>query len=411
MSWFFEQVRSALLALKASPLRSFFTVFTIAIGVFTLIATKTAIQTLDNSINSVISSMGSQVIRVNYLPSVRFSDGDEYRNRKTITLKQANDLQDAFEGEMRVGMSSATWGKSVQYFSRNTQRENRFYGVNHDYFSVLNLEMQEGRVISEEDVMFSRAVVILGLDVANALFVDESAVGKDVKIDNKSYRVIGVAKSRGSAVGQSMDKYVMVPITYFVNVLGYTGRTRTIDMYVEAPSEELIPEAVDEITGAMRGIRNIQPGDENDFEVETNESVIDQFAGFIDNLEMIGLVCGLMALLAAGIGIMNIMLVIVRERTREIGVRKAVGATRAAVLMQFLIEAVVVCQIGALAGISTGIPAGNLAMNMLIDVETAIPVEWVIGSGLICTVIGVTFGLWPAWKAARLAPVDALSFD
>ncbi len=411
MSWLIEQIRSALLALKASPLRSFFTVFTIAIGVFTLIATKTAIQTLDNSINNVISSMGSQVIRVNYLPSVRFSDGDEYRNRKPITLKQANDLQEAFSGSMRVGMSSATWGKSVQYYSRTTQRENRFIGVNHDYFSVLNLDVGEGRVISEEDVLFSRAVVVLGLDVATVLFGEENAVGKDVKIDNRSYRVIGVAKTRGTPMGQSLDKFVMLPITYFVNVLGYTGRARTVDMYVESPSEELIPLAVDEITGAMRGIRNVQPGEDNDFEVETNESVIDQFSGFISNLEMVGLVCGLMALLAAGIGIMNIMLVIVRERTREIGVRKAVGAKNGTILMQFLIEAVIVCQIGALAGVATGIPAGNLAMNMLIEVETAIPVEWVVGSGLICTVIGITFGLWPAWKAARLAPVEALTFD
>ena len=270
-----------------------------------------------------------------------------------------------------------------------------------------NRDMRDGRVYNEQELEYGRNVVVLGADIVRLIMPNEYPVGKEVRINGTPMRVIGVVEPKGGMFGGNADNFVLMPLTTFGN---HFGRARWVNIQARAPDQDSYDAMTDEIIGLLRVARRVPPGAENDFEIVSNESLISE----VNNLTFLiragtGAVSAI-ALIAAGIGIMNIMLVSVSERTREIGVRKAIGATKRTILTQFPIEAVVICQIGGLIGIAMGLGGGNILAIML-DIPPVLPIGWAIVGLVVTSVIGIAFGVYPAWKAANLDPIEALRYE
>ena len=250
----------------------------------------------------------------------------------------------------------------------------------------------------------------MGTDVSEKLFKKVSPIGQTVKVDNFNYEVAGVFEKRGSVLGQSQDNYVVIPLAAFERDY---GTERSASFIVMAQSKDMVDKTMDEVIGALRKIRKVPTGEENDFGIITNEQLIEQFNSFTKYFKVGAGVVAFIALLAAGIGgigIMNIMLVTVIERTREIGIRKAIGAQKRAILAQFVIEAVALSWVGGLIGIFLGVVGGNL-VAVALGVTVVVPIFWIIIGLLLTTFVGVVFGVYPAIKAANLDPIEALRYE
>jgi putative ABC transport system permease protein len=249
---------------------------------------------------------------------------------------------------------------------------------------------------------------VLGFGLATNIFPNSSAVGEFIKIDSINYRVVGVLEGKGGAMGGDQDNFVVVPLTTCLNRYGRWWRS--LNLLVQAPSRESYDATVEEVRGVMRIIRKVPPGKEDDFEIASNNSMIEQFKNFTRSVRIgVALVSGI-ALLAAGIGIMNIMLVSVTERTREIGIRRAIGAKKRNIMAQFVMEAVVLCEVGGAFGVVFGILGGNL-LAVVLKLPPVVPIDWVVIGLAICSVVGIIFGTYPAWKAANLDPIESLRYE
>jgi putative ABC transport system permease protein len=235
-----------------------------------------------------------------------------------------------------------------------------------------------------------------------------SAVGQEITVDSKKLKVIGVLESQGDFFGQSQDNFTIMPLTTFQSIYG--KRSRSINITVMSHDKESYNELIEIAEGYFRTIRKVPPAEESDFSIFSNESVLSQFNDITTGVRIGSIVVAAIALLAAGVGIMNIMLVSVTERTKEIGIRKAIGAKKSNILFQFIFEAITLCLLGGIAGILFGVIAGNLAGSFL-NASAVIPMDWVIIGVLLCVVIGVTFGTYPAYKAANLDPIESLRYE
>ncbi len=295
----------------------------------------------------------------------------------------------------------------VMYGDEETDPTVRVVGSNQHYLGNNAYELSEGRNFSSEDIQYGRLLAIIGHDIQQELFQNVNPLGKSIRIAGQQYRIIGTLDEKGSVFGQSQDEFVLIP--YTAGLMVYGG-DRNIDIQVKAPAMDFIEAAMDEITGVMRVIRKVAPGAKNDFEIETNDSLAGTFDQFTFILYAVGFVIGGITLFGAGIGVMNIMLVSVTERTREIGLRKAVGATKKAIVSQFLTETIFICQLGGLIGIALGILAGN-GVAIWIETEPVIPI-WAVLTGFFgMFIIALLFGVYPAYKAARLDPIDSLRYE
>lgn len=403
----FETVSQATDSLKANKLRSFLTLLALVIGVFSVIVSTTAVAVLDNFFTNTMSILGSDVITVQRNPAVQMGPRDaSLRNRKTIKFDDAEDLEE--RARIAEGIAPATTFSftKITYEETETDPDVRVRGSNSEFIENNAFTLGDGRNITEEDVQYKRNVVVLGKDVQVELFPNEYPLGKTVRIDGKPYQVIGLLEKKGQIFGSSFDNIVIIPYTTGINNYGNRG----IGIQLRAPEISKIEDTIEEVTGIMRVIRGVNPTDDNDFEVITNDSLSGTFDAFTGVLYAAGFAIGLITLLGAGIGVMNIMLVSVTERTKEIGVRKAVGATRKAIVGQFLMEAIFVCQIGGLIGLLLGVGAGNY-VAVLIDTEPVIPLWSVFGSFFGMTLIGLVFGVFPAFKASRLDPIESLRYE
>lgn len=403
-----ETVSQASDSLKANKIRSFLTLLALVIGVFSVIVSTTAVAVLDNFFTNTMSILGSDVITVQKNPAVQMGPRDaSLRNRKNIKFDDAEDLEERIR--IAEGMSPITTFSftKVTYNDNETDPDVRVRGSNSEFIENNAFTLEDGRNINPEDVQFNRNVVVLGKDVQVELFKTEYPLGKEVRIDGKPYSVIGLLEKKGQILGSSFDNIVIIPYTTGIN--NYGGN-RGIGIQVRAPEIDKVASTIEEITGIMRVIRAVDPAQENDFEVITNDSLSGTFDAFTGVLYAAGFAIGLITLLGAGIGVMNIMLVSVTERTKEIGVRKAVGATRKAIVSQFLMEAIFVCQIGGLIGLILGVGAGNY-VAVLINTEPVIPLWSVFGSLFGMTLIGLVFGVFPAFKASQLDPIESLRYE
>jgi putative ABC transport system permease protein len=399
----------ALSAIRSNKLRSILTLLGIVIGVFSIIAVTTAMRVMQNSIESELNSLGSNVFEITKFP-VFHAGGPgwwaKYRNRKDLTYEQVVKLKERATLASNVGAQADRGGKIVQYGDQKTNPNVDVAGITPDIFVAQNKKIDEGRPISQSDLETDRLVCVIDPNLVKALFPHSDPIGEEVQLDGIGYRVIGTIKDEGNVLGGGQP-YMLTPLTTF---FARYGKERSLDIYVQSVDQKSFEAAQQQVQGILRAIRNVQPGKDNDFEIVSNESLVDQFNEITFYVRIGAIVISAIALLAAGVGIMNIMLVGVTERTREIGVRKSVGATKRNILAQFLLEAIVLCEVGGIVGVLLGLIGGNLAA-LAMHMHAAFPLDWAIIGLVVCSIVGVTFGVYPAYKAASVDPIESLRYE
>ena len=408
---FRESLRMALTAVAAHKLRSALTLLGVLVGVFSIVAVMTAMRVMQTVVEAELSQLGDQTFMVRKFPAILFTmpEGiEKIRRRKNITLQEGRRLMDNVTLAKGIGVESYFWAGQIQTRYKRTAPDVRLYGETPGSFPARNWVVQVGRGIAEADVEGARDVCVLGNSLARTIFPVGSAVGERVKIDGLNYTVVGVLQAKGGSLGGDQDKFAVIPLTTGLNRFGYIWRSMTI--LVQARDRASYDACVEEVRGNLRIIRKVPPGEEDTFEVASNDSLIAQFRAFTLTVRVGVAVVSSIALLAAGIGIMIIMLVSVTERTREIGIRRAVGAKKRNIMTQFIIEAIVLCEIGGVIGVLCGILGGN-STAWFFKLDPVIPLDWMVLGLFVCSVIGVIFGTYPAFKAANLDPIESLRYE
>ncbi|MSU48972.1 MAG: ABC transporter permease [Opitutus sp.] len=404
-----ETLRLALASLSANKLRSGLTMLGIAVGVFSVIGVMTVITGLRDSIESGLNVLGANSFQFTKYPAINFSDPRQrIGNRRDFTYPEGVRFKEMMRDTGEVSLQLRNSGVRASYLDRQTNPSVVLFGGDENTGSSRNYEVATGRNLSADDVEFGRSVVLLGTDVVERLFPNEEALGHVVRIDTQNYTVVGLLAPRGSTMGQSQDNVAVSAITKMLATYGRAGRSVSIN--IQAPSQAVLPAVQEAAIGMMRLVRGLDPEDPNDFEVFSNDSLIEAFNSIAGVVAIGAFVISAIALLASGVGVMNIMLVSVTERTKEIGIRKSIGAKKRNILMQFLIEAVALSLVGGFAGVFFGIVGGNIGAKML-NASSVFPVGWAVTGLLVCSAIGIGFGFYPAWKAAALDPIEALRYE
>jgi putative ABC transport system permease protein len=399
-------------SLGAHKLRSFLTMAGITIGVFSVIGVMTTVSAIRGSIETGLTVLGSNMFQFGKYPAgiqINGNDRDKYYKRRNITLAQAERYQRLMEGSADVvSLKAETQGNQAVYGGRKTTPTVNYVGANEYFLQSDQYSIDIGRNFTGADIELGQPLALIGQTVAGKLFPSESPLGKKIKIAGHAYLVIGVFAGRGSSFGQDQDNIVVVPITRFLSDNG--ANLFSLNIATQAPFPTAYNATMDRAITVMRIVRGLRPEDENDFELFSNDSLIAAFAKVADVVRAGALVISAIALLAAGVGIMNIMLVSVTERTKEIGVRKSIGARKSGILAQFLIESVALSLGGGVAGIVLGVIAGD-ALAVFMRADIVFPWGWAAAGLLVCSGIGVGFGLYPAAKAAGLDPIEALRYE
>jgi len=405
---FSEIFKMALIAIRSNKLRSALTLLGIVVGVFSIIGVMTAVQVMQNSIESGLSNLGANTFQIQKQPVMaNHAQWLKAMKRKDIRYPQGLIVKERMTLAESVALESWKGGQTIQFGSLKTNPSVDVAGEEPEGISTNNWTIKEGRSFNDDDVRYSSYVVILGDDVVRKLFPRGSAVGSEVRIGDDRYRVIGTFDPKGSSLGGNSDNRVVIPLSTFLNV---NGKLRSIHIMIKAKSVDVYDDCVEEARMILRTIRDVAPGDEDDFTIFSNDSLIATFNDFTLYVKLGVGFMSFISLLAAGIGIMNIMLVSVTERTREIGIRKALGARKSNILSQFITEAVVLCEIGGMVGVGLGILGGNLAA-LAFSFPPVFPLDWALIGFAITTFVGVVFGVYPAWKAANLDPIESLRYE
>lgn len=405
---FAEILSLAFASLRANKLRSALTVLGITVGVFSVIGVMTVISALRDRVESGLNFLGANSFQISKFPAISFSDWNRFRNRRDVTYPIANRFKELMGDSARVNLQIGRGGQTVIFRDRKTNPNVRLIGTDENYITAFAFDVVAGRNLGADDVEYGRPVCMLGADVISKIFPDEDSVGKMIRINGQNYTVVGVLAPKGTSFGGSPDNFVVTPISRFLAIYGRQGRS--INMNVQALSQAELTATQEKATGMMRLVRGLHPEDANDFEVFSNESLIEAFNKIADVVAMGALAISAIALLASGVGVMNIMLVSVTERTKEIGIRKSIGAKKKSILLQFLSEAIVLSLVGGVSGVLFGVAVGNV-VAILMSVSVTFPWLWAcIGLG-VCGGIGVSFGFYPAMKAASLDPIEALRYE
>ena len=405
-----ESMRMTVEAIVQNKLRAILTLLGISIGVFSVIGVMTAIRTLETSIESGLNVFGTNTFLVNKTPAIQFGPGSrsKYRNRKNIDYRQYELLKERAKLPILVSVVDSEQERSIRYKDKLVNKTVEISGGDENALRTLNTFVEDGRNLTQDDIQFSRNVCLLGGDVIDKLFPFEDPLGKVIQIKGLNYTVVGTIERKGELFGGSQDNFILIPITNYLQK--FSDNRTSLGITVEAASVEDYDKTQDEVIGIMRTIRKVPPEKENDFEVTSNTELLETFGAFTGGVKIFAFSVSVIALLVAGIGIMNIMLVSVTERIKEIGIRKAIGATRGHILTQFLTEAVFLSQFGGIVGVILGIAAGNL-VAVVLNVSAVIPFDWAFYGLLVCSLIGIGFGSYPAWRAANLDPIESLRFE
>ena len=409
---FREIIVMALTSLGANKLRSALTMTGITIGVFSVISVMTAIGALQSSIESGISFLGSNIFQFAKYPANVSAGGHaqkKYENRKNITYRQALRYYQLMDGYAReICLKSFDFRGQAIYNGVKTTPSLTVAGSNKSFLTANQYTLAYGRNINDEDVAFSRSVIVVGKMIQKRLFPHESPIGKTIKLSGHTFTIIGGLAEKGTAFGQSQDDICVIPITRFFENFGEANRT--VNIATQSFSQETYGVTLDRAIGALRIARGLRAEQENDFELYSNDSLKSAFTSIAGVVQIGAFVISLIALVAAGIGIMNIMLVSVTERTKEIGIRKSIGARSRDILRQFLTEAVFISEAGGIIGIILGIIGGDL-LAMWLQADLIFPFGWALAGLIVCSAIGIGFGFYPAYRAARLDPIEALRFE
>jgi putative ABC transport system permease protein len=408
-----ENIRMAFRSIRSNMMRAILTLLIIAFGIMALVGILTAIDSAVYTLNDSFSGLGANSFTIN--PKGEGVQGNHGGRRQRvgdpISYQQAIDFKQnfAFPAKASVSLFCSNMA-ALKYGDKKTNPNVSLLATDENYLEVKGMELEAGRNFTAVEALNGGNKVIIGKDMVDMLFDGkiQSAVNQIVNIGNSPYQVIGVIRSKGSGMNQSLDRQAFIPLQ--TGKRFYGGANKNYNLIVAVNNATEIDYAVAAATGQFRNIRKLRAAQENDFEIFKSESLIGIIKENTTNLRVGAVAIGLMTLLGAAIGLMNIMLVSVAERTREIGVCKALGANRRAIMVQFLMEAVAICQIGGVLGIVLGILIGNL-ITLLMGGAFLIPWGWIVVAFVTCLLVGLAAGMYPALKAARLDPIEALRYE
>lgn len=407
-----ENIRVALSSVSANWLRALLTTLIIAVGIMALVGILTAIDAAIYSLSSNLSSLGANTFEVERKRETTRTQGGGGDNKRSepFSYDQAMEFAESYEFPADVSVSfSARGATTVTYEDRETNPNVSMYGITPNYLTSKGFEIEAGRNFTERESRDGGNIAILAYDMVEDLFNgnDQFAIGKEITAAGTRYTVVGTLKSKGASM-TSNDKRVLIPLQSAKRF--YASNRTNYDILVAVRDPTAIDAAMAEATLTLRRVRGLRAGQENDFEVENSSDLVSIIKENTVTLRLAAVSIGLMTLLGAAIGLMNIMLVSVTERTREIGVRKALGATRRNILLQFLAEAVVICQLGGFLGILLGVAAGNI-VAVVTGGAFIVPWLWIGLALVICTFVGLLSGLYPAMRAAALDPIESLRYE
>ncbi|MBC7884248.1 MAG: ABC transporter permease [Saprospiraceae bacterium] len=411
---YLENLKLALGSIKANLLRSMLTLLIIAVGITCLVGILTAIDSILFAMSDNFNRLGANSFNIRPLSeSLRSNDkGRKQKFAEVINFEQAMDFKQNYTyGGSKVSVESFCEGSAtVKFDTKKTNPTVRVIGVDENYMNTSAFELDAGRNFTSTEVFSTSNKVIIGSDLVKTLFKEnaQKAIGKDVYINSNRYKVIGALKSKGSSSGGSNDRRVFIPLYNSKVLYGYANKAYNVTVAVGQPSE--MEDAINHAIGIMRNVRNLKVSEMNDFEVRKSDGILNQLKEMTTTLRLSTVVIAMLTLLGASIGLMNIMLVSVTERTKEIGIRKALGATRKNVLTQFLIEAIVICLMGGLVGVVLGILMG-FGVTVMMEGRFFIPWNWMFLGITVCIIVGLVSGLYPALKASKLDPIEALRYE
>jgi putative ABC transport system permease protein len=411
---YIESILLALGSIRANLLRSMLTLLIIAVGITCLVGILTAIDSILFAMSDNFNKLGANSFTIRPLTETLRSN-NQGRNQKIsdpILFDQAMEFKEKYNyGSSKVSVESfCTSNATIKAGNKKTNPTVRVVGVDENYMNTSAYEFAAGRNFTNSEVFSTSNKVLIGNDIVKTLFDDkpEKAIGSDVYINSDKYKIIGALKSKGSSSGGSNDRRVFIPLYNSKVTYGYADKAYNVTVAVALPNE--MDDAVNYAIGMMRNVRKLKVSQQNDFEIRKSDGILNQLKDMTSTLRLSTVVIAMLTLLGASIGLMNIMLVSVTERTKEIGIRKAIGATRRNVLSQFLIEAIVICLMGGLVGIILGILMG-FGVSMMVEGRFFIPWNWMLLGMTVCIVVGLVSGLYPALKASRLDPIEALRYE
>ncbi len=392
-------------AIRANKMRSFLATLGIVIGITTVTILQTAIEGINNAFEKSIATIGADVLYVQKFEWFGKEDWDTYRNRRDINMQQYEYFRNNMQGAASISPSVGTTADASygEFIVENVM----IYGTTDEYQRTVGINLDEGRFFTPTESDGGWAVCVIGSDVRDAFFHNINPLGKTVQVSGHNFKVVGVNEKMGSMLGLfSLDNRIIIPLNSFFKIF---GTKRSLSINVKAPSIESLEDTKAEVTAVMKRARKIGIGGKDDFGVNQQEAFRSTYDSLTGMIKTIGTAITLLSLIVGSIGIANIMFVSVKERTKEIGIRKAIGAKRTTIMLQFLIEAVAICLLGGFIGLVIAYPISLLVNAFLLP--TVMPL-WVIGLALfISAFAGVVSGFFPAWSASKLDPVDSLRYE
>ncbi len=406
-----ENIKEGLRSVQGNALRTVLTALIIAIGIMSLVGILTAIEGIRASVNSSFSSLGANAFDIQSTrPWRRARAGVNEKVYPPMEYRQAARFKKMFGYPSDITLYTGVSGTAeVKYKSKKTNPNARVMGTDENYMPIKDYKLESGRGFSNDELERAAWVVIIGQEIKTTLFDRIDPLNQYISVLGGRYKVIGVLEKQGGMMGSSADRMIMLPLETARRVAG--GQDLTYDITVAVKDPTQLETIMGEATGLMRLIRRDAPGQPESFEIKASESLASRLDNIAGYLRIGGGVVGFITLLGAAIGLMNIMMVSVTERTREIGIRKALGATPLRIRQQFLIEAIVICLLGGIAGVIFGLLVGNLLSSLISSGGFVVPWLWIIVGLVVCVVVGLLSGYYPAYRASRLDPIDSLRFE